>query len=82
MLLTPKTIADQIMMDLHHHCAEDPITGAYLIKSNGRRKLGRRTRFWYHAPGMINAKAMYATSVEDAICQIECGIEVPAEVKS
>jgi hypothetical protein len=79
MLLTPKTIEDQIMMDLRHHCAEDPITGAYLIKSQGRRKFGRRTRFWYRIPGMINAKTIYATSVEDAICQIECGTEVPAD---
>lgn len=71
MLEKPKTLADMIGMDLRHHCAEDPITGAWLHRSDGRRKAGRQTRFWYKAPGMINAKVLYANSIEDAISQIE-----------
>ena len=42
MLQKPKDIAEMIMMDLAHHCAEDPETGAYLVRSDGRRKSGRR----------------------------------------
>ena len=70
MLQKPKTIDEMILMDLRHHCAEDPITGAFLCKSNGRRKVGRQTRYWYREPGMVNAKVIYASSVEEAIAQI------------
>ena len=73
MLQKPKTIDEMILMDLKHHCAEDPQTGAYLIRSDGQRKSGRLTRFWYRAPGMINARVLYANSVDDAIRQVEGG---------
>ena len=71
MLQKPKDIAEMIMMDLAHHCAEDPETGAYLGRSDGRRKSGRPRKYWYRAPGMINAKVLYAESDDDAIRQIE-----------
>jgi len=71
MLQKPKDIAEMIMMDLAHHCAEDPETGAYLVRSDGRRKSGRPRKYWYRAPGMINAKVLYAESDDDAIRQID-----------
>jgi hypothetical protein len=71
MLQQPKTMDEMIGMSLRHHCAEDPETGAYLIRSDGRRKSGRPRRYWYRAPGMLNAKVLYAESVDDAIRQIE-----------
>jgi hypothetical protein len=71
MLQKPKDISEMIMMDLRHHCAEDPETGAYLVRSDGRRKSGRPRKYWYRAPGMINAKVIYAESDDDAIRQID-----------
>lgn len=70
MLQKPKDLTEMIMMDLRRHCAEDPETGAYLIRSDGRRKPGRRRKYWYRAPGMLNAKLLYAESDDDAIRQI------------
>jgi hypothetical protein len=70
MLQKPKDLAEMIIMDLRHHCAEDPETGAYLIRSDGRRKAGRARKYWYRAPGMINAKVIYAATDEEALSQI------------
>jgi len=71
MLQKPKNLTEMIMMDLAHRCAIDPETGAWLMKSNGRRKAGRLTRYWYKAPGMLNARVLYAESDDDAIRQID-----------
>ena len=66
----PKNLADQIMLDLQCKCAEDPETGAYLMRSNGRRKTGRPRNYWYHAPGMINSRKFTATSDQEAVDKI------------
>jgi len=71
MLQKPKDLMEMIEFDIRNHCAEDPETGAYLMRSNGRRKSGRPCRYWYRAPGMINAKVLYAESDEDAMRQID-----------
>ena len=71
MLQKPKTIEEMIGMDLRYHCAEDPVTGAYLHRSDGRRKSGRPRRYWYRAPGMENAKIIYASSIDEAIQKAE-----------
>lgn len=71
MLQKPKDLAETILMDLRNHCAEDPRTGAYLMRSNGRRKAGRPRKYWYRAPGMINAKVIHASTDEEAIEKIE-----------
>jgi len=71
MLQKPKDLAEKILMDLRYHCAEDPITGASLMRSNGHRKSGRPRKYWYRAPGMINAMVIYAETDDDAIRQIE-----------
>lgn len=81
MLQKPKDISELVLMDLRGHCAEDPVTGAYLIASNGRRKSGRPRRYWYRAPSMISARVLYAESLDDAINQIEgteSAVEAPA----
>jgi hypothetical protein len=74
MLQKPKNLEEMIMMDLRHHCAEDPETGAYLVRSSGRSKSGRQQRYWYRAPGMINAKVFRAASDDEAISRIEGGL--------
>ena len=72
MLQKPKDLAETITMGLRHHCAEDIATGAYLIRSAGRRKSGRTLRrYWYHAPGKERERMIYAESDDDAISQIE-----------
>lgn len=71
MLQKPKDLMEMIEFDIRHHCAEDKETGAYLMRSDGRRKAGRLRRYWYRSPGMINAKVLYAESDDDAIRQIE-----------
>jgi hypothetical protein len=67
MLLTPKTIDEVILMDLRGHCAEDPITGAYLSRSTGRRRSGRKSRFYFKAPGMEIAKVIFANTTSEAV---------------
>ena len=76
MLKKPNGIDELILMDLRNHCAEDPETGGYLCQSHGRRKNNGARRYWYRAPGMLNAKVVYAHSVDEAISQIEGEIPV------
>lgn len=71
----PKDIVEEIEMALQCHCAEDAETGAYLMRSNGRRKTGRPRNYWYHAPGMINSKKITAYSDQEAIDQINGEME-------
>ena len=71
MLKKPIDLADKILMDMRNHCAEDLDTGAYLIRSNGRRKSGRACKYWYRTPDMVNARVIYADSDDDAMRQID-----------
>jgi hypothetical protein len=73
MLQKPKDPTEKMLMEARSHCAEDPDTGAYLMSSNGRRKSGRLRKYWYRAPGMINARKIFAVDIDDAIFQIEGG---------
>jgi len=80
MLLIPKTIDEIILMDLRGHCAEDPINGSYLFRSRGHRRSGRRSRFYFKAPGMEYAKVIFAFTTSEAVeIANSLPLDVPAD---
>ena len=70
MMKLPTSIVEQIEMDLQCKCAEDPETGAYLTRSNGRRKAGRPRKYWYHQPQEILPVKFTAYSDQEAVDMI------------
>lgn len=67
MLEIPESVADALVLSLSHRCAVDPETGAYLSRSDGHRRAGRRIRFYLHVPGKELARVIQAWSLQEAI---------------